>query len=265
MTKEKPRPNLNSDKEYINKIHNLIIKKNNIEEIHFEYLNEALFDLGITSDIYKDFSLGSVPEEIRLSIERAFEYIENNELSDEVLVKIYRLWDYLTESDPLEKADIIYVFGGISELGVKESIRIKNKGYASKILFSGKHASYMKDVELSEAEKYTELAIKSGVSKEDIILEKESINTPENIVNSAKILHEMNFLPKKIIAVSLPYHMKRASLTMKGGFDWEFQLIRHPGLSAKYTRESYFRDKNGWTYICYEFIKIYMARKMGHF
>ncbi len=265
MAEEKPRPNLNSDPEYINKIQNLITKKDSIEEIHFKYLNEALTELGITSDIYKDFSLESIPEKTKLSIEKAFEYIENNELSGEAMSKIYRLWDYLTESDTLEKADLIYVFGGISELALREAIRIKNEEYAPKILFSGKYGSYMKDVELSEAEKYANLAIDAGVHEGDIIIEKESINTPENIVNSAKILHEMNFLPNKVIAVSLPYHMKRASLTMKGGFDWEFQLIRHPGLSAKYTRENYFKDKNGWTYICYEFIKLYGARQMGHF
>ena len=75
----------------------------------------------------------------------------------------------------------------------------------------------------------------------------------------------MNFLPKKVIAVSLPYHMKRASLTMWAGFDWEPRIIRHPGKSAKFSRENYYKDIKGFSYIFHEYLKMFGARQMGHF
>ena len=112
---------------------------------------------------------------------------------------------------------------------------------APKILFSGKHGSYMKDVtDLTEAEKYAQLATSNGVDAADIIMEKESINTVENVVNSSKLLHEMGYVPKTIIAVSLPYHMKRASLTLRAGMDLDFTGGRHTG--TRYVDMVHVRD-----------------------
>ena len=265
MSDDQPRPNLSSDAAYLERSRDLIRAKGPLEEIHFEYLTEVFADLGITADVYAGVTSTLVPEETRAIIDGSFDTLQSMSLGEGAREKIHRLWDYLAESDPLTKADLIYVFGGISELAVLEAIRLKNEGYAPKILFSGKHGSYMKDVDLTEAEKYAQLAIERGVDSADIIMEKESINTVENVVNSSKLLHEMGYLPETIIAVSLPYHMKRASLTLRAGMDLDFTLIRHPGPSAKYSRETYFMDKNGWTYICNEYVKLYMARQGGHF
>jgi hypothetical protein len=265
MNDEKPRPNINYDKEYIDKVNSLIVPQAPIEEIHFEYLTEALASLGIEVDLFQGYTVEEVSIKIKEVVNQSFEIVSKETLSDQVLVKICKLWDYLAEEDDLHKADLIYVYGGISEHAVNEAIRLKLEDYAPKIMFSGKKASYMKDVEITEAEKYAQMAIEHGVKDEDILIEKKSINTVENIVFSAKLLHSMNWLPKKVIVVSLPYHTRRAALTMKGGFDWRFELIRHPGKSAKYTRENYYRDKNGWSYVCFEYFKLFAARQMGHF
>ncbi len=263
---DQPRPNLSADEAYLAKARDMISRKDPLEEIHFECLTEALASLGIFDAIYEDITSTHVPEQSKLLIERAFAQLERIAPSSVQLESLYRLWDYLAESDPLEKSDLIYVFGGISELAVLEAIRLKNENYAPKILFSGKHGSYMKDVAgPTEAEQYANLAMENGVSEADILLEKESINTVENAINSAKLLRSIGYLPETIIAVSLPYHMKRAALTLRGGMDIPFKLIRHPGPSAKYSRETYFKHRNGWTYVCNEYIKLYMARQGGHF
>ena len=266
MDGNQPRPQLSNDEAYLARMRDSIPRKDPIEEIHFEYLSEALALLGVSGDIYAGVSDTAFSPETTDKISHAFQDLQASAPEDDLTNKLYRLWDYLAEVDPLEKADLIYVFGGISKLAVKEAIRLKLENYAPKILFSGKHGSYMKDVVgLSEAEKYAQLAIESGVSKEDILMEKESINTVENILNSCKLLHDLGELPKTIIAVSLPYHMKRAALTMRGGMDFPFRLIRHPGPSAKYTRDTYFKDEKGWSYVCYEYIKLRMSRLGGHF
>jgi len=262
---DQPRPNLSTDEVYLSRARDLITGKGELEIIPFEYLTDAFAALGIMDDPYKDVTMTHVPEHTRAITEAAFGAVQTTDDGEVLMEKLYRLWDYLAGSDPLENADLIYVFGGISELAVREAIRLKKENFAPKILFSGKHGSYMKDAEVTEAEKYTAIAIEEGVSEADIIMEKESINTVENVVNSCRLLHEMNLVPSSIIAVSLPYHMKRASLTLRAGMDFDFRLIRHPGPSAKYSRETYFKDKNGWSYICNEFIKLYMARQGGHF
>ncbi|MCI0597467.1 YdcF family protein [Candidatus Parcubacteria bacterium] len=266
MASQEPRPNLNQSKEYLDKVQSLITAKGELGEIHFEYLTDVLQALGVDVDLFGYITAEEVPAIVKDLIEQGFEKISSTELPEEIKKKVIRLWDHLAESDPVQEADLIFVFGGISINAVMEAVRLKNEGYAPKILFSGKHGSYMKGVQgLSEAEKYANLAKDNGVPESNILLEKESTNTPENIVNSAKLLHAENLLPKKIIAVSLPYHMKRAALTMLAGFDWDFELIRHPGPSAKYSRDTFYKDKSGWSYVCFEYIKLYMARKMGHF
>jgi len=265
MSDQKPRPNLNTSKKYLEDVLGLLSDKKEIEDIKFEYLDDLLSSIGLSESVYDLYLEEEGLEKIKEIVDQSFERINNNEISDITKNLLSRLWDYLTEKDVLEKADLIFVFGGISKLAVLEAIKLKNDGWAPKILFSGKRASYANDVEITEAESYKILALENGVPEDDILIEKESINTPENIVKSATLLKDVGSLPETVIAVSLPYHMKRASLTMKSGFDWDFKLVRHPGQSAKYTKENYFKDKNGWSYIFFEYLKIYGARKMRHF
>lgn len=265
MSDDKPRPNLNLNKKYLDDVSNLLTHKGELEDIEFNHLTDLFSEIGFEEDIYNLYFEEKAEAIIQKVLEESFEKININNLPEDIKEKLYKLWDYLSPSDTLEKADIIYVFGGISQLAVLEAIRLKKEDWAPVILFSGKRASYTNDSETTEAESYAQIAIENGVLERDILIEKESINTPENIVNSAQLLHKLNMLPQKVIAVSLPYHMRRASLTMISGFDWKFKLIRHPGKSAKYTRETYFKDKNGWSYIFFEYLKLYGARQMRHF
>ncbi|HEV7121514.1 MAG TPA: YdcF family protein [Candidatus Paceibacterota bacterium] len=266
MADELYRPNLNYKKDYLDKVGGLISSNGPIEEIHFEYLTEALAALDITEDPYASYPPSDQGKEnIDAILKTSFEKITTEPISNDRTERLHRLWDYLAESDSLESADLIYVFGGIGKLSVLEGIRLKKENYAPKIMFSGNKPSYAGEVPTTEAEEYKALAMEEGVDEAVILIEKESINTPENIVNSAKILHSLGPLPKKIIAVSIAYHMRRASLTMRAGFDWNYQLIRHAGPSTKYSRENYFMDEKGWSYVFYEYLKMYGAREMGHF
>ena len=265
MPDASPRPNLNTDKDYLNKVESLISNAKDVGEIHFEYLSNLANIFYPKVDIYTLYKYENGKEEVQKMVEELFEKINRDHQEEKVVKNLYLLWDYLCEADTLQKADLIFVFGGISRIAVEQAIELKNKGYAPKIMFSGKHASYVDGIEKTEAEQYKDLAIELGVHEEDIIIEKNSINTPENIINSKRVLTETGFIPKSIIAVSLPYHMKRASLTMWAGFYWEPEIIRFPGKSAKYNRDNYYKDLKGFSYIFFEYLKIYGARQMGHF
>jgi hypothetical protein len=260
-----PKPNIHTDVTYLAQVGSLIDSSRVYGDIHFEYLTNLvqLYYPGL--DIYALNGKEEHKVQLQEIVENIFSTINRGDIADEVKDILHRLWDYLAESDPLEKADLIYVFGGISQLAVQHAIELQLQGYASKIMFSGKHASYVQGIEITEAEQYKRLALQAGVAEESILIEEQSINTPENIVFSKQLLYDLHLIPSSVIAVSLPYHMKRASLTMWAGFDWEPQIIRSPGKSAKYTRETYYTDIKGFSYVFFEYLKIHGARQMGHF
>lgn len=259
------KPHLAKDKEYIKGIAESI-KGKKVEDIKFYLLDDALNALGFSESPYVLVNLDSLTSGvIEDLVNKVFEKINNIQLSQEVLQKLYNLWDYLAEEDPLEKADLIFVFGGKGAGRAKEAAKLYKEGWASKILFTGKQASYMPDVKISEAEYYAQVAQEEGVPLKDIILEKEAKNTPENVVNSVKILKSMNWLPAKIITIQTKFQTRRAYHTFKAASDWNPKLIRHPVQVSSFGREDYFKDKNGWSYVFFEYIKLYGARLMGHF
>ena len=126
-------------------------------------------------------------------------------------------------------------------------------------------ASYMKEVDIAEAEVFAQVAEKEGVPASDIILEKEAVNTVENATKSIELLKRLGELPQRIILIQIAYQMRRAYLTFKAASDWNPELIKHPAPSGKFKREDYFISKDGWSYIFNEFIKLYGARLMKHF
>ena len=62
-----------------------------------------------------------------------------------------------------------------------------------------------------------DLALKYGVDFNNILLEKESTNTKENLVNCYKLLKEVFTSSdiKRLLIVSSDFHMKRCELTVE--------------------------------------------------
>ncbi len=263
----KTKPFLTADPEYVKKVTGVIKAKAPIEILKLEYLNIVLENLGIKDNPYDMVSLENLnPDNLKELITKSFEIINSSELNSKQLNSLYILWDYLSEETELEKADLIFVFGGPNDVKAIGSARLYKEGYASKIMYTGNQASYSKGSNLPEAEYLRNITIKEGVPESDIIIENQSINSTENAVFGIKKLKDMNFNFTKIILVTLPYHMRRASLTLMSAIDdTNVKVIKSIVPSAKYTRENYFKDLNGWTYIFYEFIKLYGGRLMKHF
>jgi len=259
------RPNLPKDKKYLSKVAATIKQKKPIEKIQFENLIDVLKSLGISENPFNLVTLNDFnPDSLQELIQKAFSKINSPEASPDIKKKLFRLWDYLAEADNLEKADLIFVFGGRGKRAEK-AVELYKNGYSDKILFSGGWPSYLESSDISEAEKYASTAISRGVPKENLILETQSRNTPENVVKSIEILREKKFLPRKIILVNISYQTRRAYLTFKTNAGWNPKLIRAPFESDTYSRENYFKSEEGWSYIFNEYIKLYGARLMKHF
>jgi uncharacterized SAM-binding protein YcdF (DUF218 family)/glycosyltransferase involved in cell wall biosynthesis len=114
-----------------------------------------------------------------------------------------------------ERADAIVVFGGgVGETGspgkstIERAIysaELYNDGYANRIIYSSGYTWKYND-----AENMKLIAVSKGVSEQDIILDKKGDFTYTNVKFAAEILRKNNF--NKIILVSSPYNMRRASL-----------------------------------------------------
>jgi len=260
------KPSLPKDKKYLNTIGDMINSVGNQEDIKFELLTNVLKFIGMDENPYDLVVLENTNiDQVNELNNKAFDIISNSELSQNSIDKLNQLWDYLAQSDPIEKADLIFVFGGMGLNRVRAAVKLYNEGYGPKIMFTGKKASYMGDMEISEAEMYRDEAIKMGIPEEDIIIETEAINTPENAVNSIKLLKETSPLPEKIILVSSKFHMLRCYFTFKAAsLEWKPKLMRCSFDLDGFNRQDFYKKRDGWNYVFNEYIKIYYSRLLGH-
>lgn len=137
-------------------------------------------------------------------------------LTTDELAKI--VWDYHLLEHKLSKADLIWVLGS-NDLRVAEySAEIFIEGWAPLILYSGgiAHKSDLLKTDwddLSEADKFSQVAIRLGINHDKIILENKSTNTGENIKFGFELLQNRNINPKKIILIQKPFMERRTYAT----------------------------------------------------
>lgn len=260
------RPHLPDNEQYIREVQKKIHRNKPLEEIDFQRLNRALDAVGIKKDPYVYLSLETFDSEnLSALIQESYDAVQRSVPDSNVKKTLAGLWDYLAEEDGVKPAEVIVVMGGPGIARVEHAVEMYQKGVAPKIMFTGSHASYIPKPEQTEAEYYQSVALERGVKESDIIVEAEARNTPESAVNAATIFQQWDELPETIIIVTLPYHMRRSWLTMRAAADWNPEVVRQTVPSAKFTREGYYHDFNGWSYIFTEYIKLYGARLMEHF
>ena len=112
-------------------------------------------------------------------------------------------------NDKITNPDLILVLASSSIKRIEKAVSLYHK-YHVKILISG--ANYLKKDGMDEYEKYYIYAVCHGVLSKDILLDKKSHNTLENILNSLNII-TCNY--KNIIVVSSQQHLLRVKLTFE--------------------------------------------------
>lgn len=134
-----------------------------------------------------------------------------------VLYGVIVLYVYTNaHTDTKQKADAIVVLGAKPERNpclvarVEHGITLFNKGYAKKIVFAG---GYSEQDNAIEADSMKRIAHERGINDSQMLLEKESTSTFENLRNT-KALLEKNDL-HSIIIVTESYHSPRALLVAK--------------------------------------------------
>jgi hypothetical protein len=128
------------------------------------------------------------------------------------------IFQYLSLSDTIEKADVIIGFGHFDIKIPTQCADLFLKGYGKKIIFTGGVGAGSADLKKPEAEVFKD-TVKAhfSIPSENIILETKSTNTGENILFTKKILDEKypELKIKKAIIVANSYRQRRVFLTCK--------------------------------------------------
>lgn len=148
-------------------------------------------------------------------------------VSSVVLKHTKVLWDFMCLNQAVHKADCILGLGCHDIHIAQRCAELYNEGYAKFVIFSGglgKITSKLWNV--SEAEKFAQIAISLGVPENKIFTESQSTNTGDNFAFT-KLLVEKNKLPiKSFIVVTKPCTERRARAAFEKRMD---------GYSASYT------------------------------
>ncbi len=142
------------------------------------------------------------------------------------------LWDYHHMNYSLQKADIIIALGSHDLRVAERTAQLYLDGWAKKIVFSGGLGRLTSDVwTLSEAEKFSAVAVSLGVPENDIFIENKSTNTGENILFTQQLLSEHKLNPQSFIVVQKPYMERRSYATFKKHWPDKELIVTSPQIA----------------------------------
>lgn len=168
--------------------------------------------------------------------------IDDNNLTDEQIESIV----FSNVEDDKLPSLYALVFG--NNLLIKERVSTAvdayKEGRVKKLVFMGgiNGISNQDNSKVPEAEKMKDLALSLGVKEEDILLDKESNNTFENIENAMKLL------PRNIDRVSIitsEFHLKRCYAILKKNYP-NISVTMIPSKDGLSDKDNWHLSDNSW-------------------
>lgn len=170
----------------------------------------------------------------------------------------WQLWDidHVGYADDGSKADCAIVLGAaayhkkpspVFKARIDHALKLYQEGRVGKILLTG---GFGKNAQYAESEVAYQYCKKRGVKEQDLLLEKESATTEQNIIQAERVMQK-NGLETALI-VSDPWHLKRA-----------LAMASKHQLSAKgsATLTSMYRsDQSRWTFQLRELYYLHVWR-----
>lgn len=133
----------------------------------------------------------------------------------EFLEPLQVLWDFLCLRQPPQQADCIVGFGNFNTDIACRAAQLYHQGYAPKVLFTGGLGRNTQGLlPEPEAVRFARVAMECGVPAEDILLEKASTNTAENILFTREMLHALDLPHDRILGVHQPFMERRITAAM---------------------------------------------------
>ena len=143
-------------------------------------------------------------------------------------------WDYHKLNKEIKKSNAIIGFGSHDLHVAERCAQLFLNDYADIIIFTGGFGRITKELwNMTEADKFAEIAISMGVPSSKIIIEKHACNTGENISHTKSLLKNLNLSPQSFIIVDKPYRERRTLATIKKQWKEISFFITSPQYSYK--------------------------------
>ena len=167
------------------------------------------------------------------------------------------LTDFIFTEQKPEKADAIFVPGGLYGEIAQHAAELYQQGFASLIVPSGKYSIVEgKFTEVQSPEKYkgryfetesdflTQILVDEGVKKSDILQEKEASYTYQNALFTKDLLEKKGLHLKKVILSCQAYHARRCLMYYQLLYpETEFYVV--PVNADGITRENWKKNEEG--------------------
>ena len=178
---------------------------------------------------------------------------------------IKEITDYIFLNDKNPSGDIAFVFGTWNawKESIEKAAELYKNGFVPKVIVSSGENPV---TGASEGDLMALDLEKLGVPKKDILIEKKSTNTLENVLFSKKIIDkELGLQNIRIItAVVKNYHARRALMTLRKHIPKNIQLKSAAYASADYpfTKDNWHNVEDGNKKVMEEVekIKMYLAK-----
>lgn len=129
-----------------------------------------------------------------------------------ILEKAKLIYDYLNIETEVCKSDLIIGLGCMDKSIPKRCAKLYQLGYGKVIIFSGNVGKGTEGIlDITEAERFKEIALENGVPENKILLEKEATNTYENYKFTKNMLDANHISYQSVIIVQKPYVKRRCS------------------------------------------------------
>ena len=142
-----------------------------------------------------------------------------------------RIWDYMRLNQRLAPADCILVFGSHDPRVAKYGAELVLWGLAPLIVFSGKRGNLTEKWRKTEADRFARVAVRAGVPRGEILIEREATNTGENVLFTKRLLAKRGLNPRRLIVVQKPYMERRTWATFKKAWPRKRIIVTSPPLS----------------------------------
>lgn len=171
--------------------------------------------------------------------------ITEEDLTNEIIDRL--LFEGLEDTG--ENIDCIIVLGSLkaTKYRIPVAINAYNAGRANKIMLCGGKVREFSDGECMEAEHMYKRVMELGIPKENIILEKKSQNTVENILCAMVELQHAFWLNnvKKVLLVTTAYHMRRSLAIARYLFPIHIDIIPCPANDTNTNRDNWMNTPEG--------------------
>lgn len=155
-------------------------------------------------------------------------------MDQQTLALAEKLWNYHLMRHQVGKADAILVLCSHDERVAERGAQLFLEGCAPLLIFSGGQGAITKALwDEPEAERFARIAISMNVPRENIVIEKNSTNTGENVQFTRKLLEEQGLDPQRFIVVQKPYMERRAFATFLHYWPGKEVVVTSPQVSFR--------------------------------